>query len=103
MSKIAARDLPVEADGLDTDARELVLDGRRLALTKLECDLLSYLRDHAGQAVTREALLRDVWDYDWSGGANVVEVAVSGLRRKLGERAAALQTVRGVGYRLQAL
>ena len=103
MSKIAARDLPVEADGLDADARELVLDGRRLALTKLECDLLSYLRDRTGQAVTREALLRDVWDYDWTGGANVVEVAVSGLRRKLGERATALETVRGVGYRLQAL
>ena len=103
MSGIAARDLPVEADGLDADARELVLDGRRHALTKLECDLLGYLRDRTGQAVTRETLLRDVWGYDWSGGANVVEVAVSGLRRKLGERAGALQTVRGVGYRLQAL
>jgi hypothetical protein len=39
----------------------------------------------------------------WTGGSNVVEVAVSGLRRKLGDRAAALETVRGVGYRLQRL
>ena len=101
VSGIAARDLPVEADGLDAGARELVLDGRRVALTKLECDLLGYLRDREGQAVPREALLRDVWGYDWSGGANVVEVAVSGLRRKLGDRASVLQTVRGVGYRLQ--
>ena len=88
---------------LDEDARELVLDGRRVALTKLECDLLRYLREREGQPVAREALLRDVWGYEWTGGANVVDVAVSGLRRKLGDRAAALETVRGVGYRLRRL
>ena len=101
VSRIAARDLPVEGDRLDRDARELVLDGHRVRLSKLECDLLGYLRDREGQAVTREALLRDVWGYGWTGGANVVEVAVSGLRRKLGERAPELETVRGVGYRLR--
>jgi hypothetical protein len=103
LSGIAARDLPVEPDVIDVAARELVLDGRRVALTPLECDLLGYLRDRAGRPVARETLLRDVWGYDWTGGANVVEVAVSGLRRKLGDRAAALETVRGVGYRLRPL
>jgi len=44
-----------------------------------------------------------VWGYEWVGGSNVVEVAVSALRRKLGPRAAALETVRGAGYRLRAL
>jgi two-component system alkaline phosphatase synthesis response regulator PhoP len=48
-------------------------------------------------------LLREVWGHAWTGGSNVVDVAVSGLRRKLGERAGALETVRGVGYRLQPL
>ena len=100
---LAARDLPVEANALDEDARELVLDGRRVALTKLECDVLRYLREREDQPVAREALLRDVWGYEWTGGSNVVEVAVSGLRRKLGDRAAALETVRGVGYRLRRL
>jgi Transcriptional regulatory protein, C terminal len=103
VSEIAARDLPVQADGLDAGSRELALGGRRVALTKLETDLLGYLREREGQPVSREALLRDVWGYDWTGGANVVEVAVSGLRRKLGERASALETVRGVGYRLRGL
>jgi hypothetical protein len=103
LSGIAARDLPVEGTVLDGDARELVLDGRRVALTRLECDVLRYLRDREGQPVGRAALLRDVWGYEWTGGANVVEVAVSGLRRKLGDRAAALETVRGVGYRLRSL
>ena len=103
LSGLAARDLPVGADVLDEDARELVLDGRRVALTKLECDLLRYLRDREEQPVPRERLLREVWGYEWTGGSNVVEVAVSGLRRKLGDRARALETVRGVGYRLRRL
>ena len=80
-----------------------MLDGRRIALTKLECDVMRYLRDREGQPVARETLLRDVWGYEWTGGSNVVDVAVSGLRRKLGDRAGALETVRGVGYRLRRL
>ena len=80
-----------------------MLDGRRIGLTKLECDVLVYLRERSGRTVAREALLREVWGYEWTGGSNVVEVAVSGLRRKLGDRAGALQTVRGVGYRLTPL
>ena len=103
LSGLAAHDLSIQGTILDEDARELVLDGRRVALTKLECDMLRHLRDREGQPVAREALLRDVWGYEWTGGSNVVDVAVSGLRRKLGDRAAALETVRGVGYRLRRL
>jgi DNA-binding response OmpR family regulator len=101
LSALAARDLDVEPAALDEAARELRLDRRRIALSKLECDVLAYLRAREGQPVAREALLRDVWGYEWTGGSNVVEVAVSGLRRKLGEHAGALETVRGVGYRLR--
>ena len=61
--------------------------------------MLAYLLAREGQPVPRETLLRDVWGYEWTGGSNVVDVAVSGLRRKLGEHAGALETVRGVGYR----
>ena len=103
LSGLAAHDLPVAATTLDEDARELVLDGRRIALTKLECDVVRYLREREDQPVARETLLRDVWGYEWTGGSNVVEVTISGLRRKLGDRAGALETVRGVGYRLRAL
>ena len=103
LSALAARDLAVDATVLDADARELDARRRRIALTKLECDLLRYLRDREGQPVARDALLRDVWGYEWTGGANAVDVAISGLRRKLGDRAAALETVRGVGFRLRRL
>ncbi len=103
LTGLAARGLAVQPTALDEDARELRLDGRRIALSKLECDLLRYLREREDQAVAREALLRDVWGYEWTGGSNAVEVAVSGLRRKLGDHARALETVRGVGYRLRRL
>jgi two-component system alkaline phosphatase synthesis response regulator PhoP len=54
--------------------------------------------------VPREALARDVWGHAWTGGsANAIEAVVSSLRRKLGDRAGALQTIRGVGYRLDGL
>jgi hypothetical protein len=101
LSELAARDLDVEPAALDEAARELRIHGARIALSKLECDVLAYLRAREGQPVERETLLREVWGYEWTGGSNVVEVAISGLRRKLGEHASALETVRGVGYRLK--
>jgi two-component system alkaline phosphatase synthesis response regulator PhoP len=85
---------------LDPDRRQLIIDGTRSDLTKLEFDVLQYLHEREGRVVGRAALLRDVWGYDWSGGSNVVEVVISALRRKLGDRAGSLQTVRGTGYRL---
>jgi DNA-binding response OmpR family regulator len=72
-------------------------------LTPLEAEVLAYLQRHAGEPVDRAALLRDVWGYDWTGGSNVVEVVISSLRRKLGDRGGAIKTVRGVGYRLEPL
>ena len=103
LSTMAARDLHVAAAVLDEQARELVVDDRRIALSALECDLLRFLRQREGRPVARATLLRDVWGHAWTGGSNVVDVAIAGLRRKLGDRAAALETVRGVGYRLQPL
>jgi DNA-binding response OmpR family regulator len=100
LTDLAAREMLVDSDSLlDPDRRQLILDGTRADLTKLEFDVLQYLHEREGRVVSREALLRDVWRYDWSGGSNVVEVVISSLRRKLGDSAASLQTVRGAGYR----
>jgi hypothetical protein len=105
LSDVVGRELGAdEATVLDPRARRLVLDGRGIDLSRLELDVLRHLRRREGVAVTREELLRDVWGHQWTGASsNVVEVVVSGLRRKLGDRAAALETVRGVGYRLGPL
>jgi DNA-binding winged helix-turn-helix (wHTH) protein len=103
LTDLAAREMLIENDTLlDPSRRQLVLDGTRADLTKLEFDVLQYLYEREGRVVGRAALLRDVWGYDWSGGSNVVEVVISALRRKLGDRAGSLQTVRGAGYRFIA-
>ena len=53
-----------------------------------------------GVVFTRESLLQSVWGWDFDGGSSTVDVHVQTLRQKLGEHASAIETVRGVGYRL---
>ncbi len=102
LAGLAAAELGVEEDDLlDSEARELVLDGRRVGLTRLESALLQYLYQHEGKVVTRQALLENVWGYDYAGGSNVVDAVVYSLRKKLGERASLIETVTGVGYRFR--
>lgn len=103
LAGLGARELIDEDEALDVADRRLRLDGAPVDLTRLEAEVLGYLQGHAGRAVRREDLLRDVWGHEWTGGSNVVEVVVSSLRKKLGDRAASLETVRGVGYRLRDL
>jgi hypothetical protein len=99
LGRLIADDLELDDDLLDERQRQLVIDGDRVDLTPLEFDLLRYLLDREGTVVERSAILRDVWGTDWTGGSNVIETVVSGLRRKLGRHAGMIETVRGVGYR----
>ncbi len=71
-----------------------------IALTKKEFDLLRYLMQHKGQAMTRDALLSDVWGYDYAGDTNVVDVYIRYLRHKIDEPfgVKTLHTIRAVGY-----
>ena len=100
LTRVVATELQIEDDSiLDVAQRQLVLDGRRVDLTKLEFEVFSYLYQRQGTVVERSELLRDVWGYDYAGGSNVIEANVRSLRRKLGDRAASIETVRGLGYR----
>lgn len=88
---------------LDTDGRDAVFGGRRLALTRREFDLLEVLARNNGIVLSREVLLERVWGYDFAVTANAVETFIGYLRRKLeaeGEPRI-LETVRGVGYVLR--
>jgi hypothetical protein len=101
LAKLVARELLIADDSiLDPVERQLVLDGRRVDLTRLEFEVLNYLLQYEGKVVARGSLLRDVWGSPHVG-SNVVDAVVRTLRKKLGERAAAIETVRGVGYRLR--
>ncbi|GAA2634840.1 DNA-binding response regulator [Paractinoplanes durhamensis] len=89
---------------LDPDGRSASLDGEPLQLSRLEFDLLAYLMQRPGKVVNRRQLLADVWPLE-SRSVETVDVHVTWLRRKLGERAASpryLHTVRGVGIQLSA-
>ena len=100
LARLVGAELQIEDDSiLDPVQHQLVLDGRRVDLTRLEFDVLTYLHQRRGKVVERSDLLRDVWGYEYSGGSNVIEANVRSLRRKLGDRADSIETVRGLGYR----
>ncbi len=85
---------------LDLRTRRAMLGGKLVDLTAREFTMLETLMRHPGQVLSREQLLAHVWGYDYDPGSNVVEVYIRYLRRKLGSKA--IETVRGMGYRLGA-
>ena len=100
-SERAESGLELEGGGvrLDVSARTVAVAGEEVELTAQEYMLLETLVRHAGDVLSREELLSNVWGYDFDPGSNVVDVYVGYLRRKLG--ADRIETVRGVGYRLR--
>lgn len=98
----AVREPSTPAVWIDEASRELVVDGQQVALTGRELDVLRYLMDHAGKAVKRGDLLDDLWGTAYDGGSNVIDVVVLSLRKKLGIRASAIETVVRYGYRYRA-
>ena len=95
---LAAGDLRIDVPG-----HKVSRAGSPIDLTATEFKLLVALARHSGQVMTREMLLELVWDYDYLGDSRVVDMAVKRLREKV-EPAAGderlIQTVRGVGYRI---
>ncbi|WP_285750867.1 response regulator transcription factor [Lentzea sp. NBRC 105346] len=88
---------------VDLDRRQATLDGRDLSLTHKEFELLAYLAARPGEVVQRAELLANLWQIPSGQDDQTLDVHLSWLRRKLGERAAQpryLHTVRGVGVRL---
>lgn len=85
---------------LEPSSYSVSMDGTPINLTKKEFDLLKYLMLHKGEAVTRDALLSDVWGYDYLGDTNVVDVYIRYLRHKIDEPFGkkTLHTIRAVGY-----
>jgi DNA-binding response OmpR family regulator len=102
LARLLAAELGVEESGLlDCAAHELVLNGRRVGLSRLELGVIEFLYRRPGEAVSRSSLLAHVWEQSYDGGGNVVDVVVRSLRKKLGERSSVIETVHGVGYRFR--
>jgi two-component system OmpR family response regulator/two-component system copper resistance phosphate regulon response regulator CusR len=90
---------------LDLTTRRVLRGGKEIDLTPTEFSLLELLMRYAGQVVTRKMLCEHLWDSDWEGATNVIEVHINRLRGKLnrGFDEPLIETVRGRGYALRAL
>lgn len=87
---------------LAADSREVHRAGEPIPLTAKEFDLLSLLMDHPRQVLSKAQILDRVWSASFDGGGNLVEVYISGLRRKIDRgRAPMIHTVRGLGYTIR--
>jgi DNA-binding response OmpR family regulator len=89
---------------IDTESHRAWVEERELTLTAKEFDLLRVLLRENGKVVTREQLMREVWDTAWWGSTKTLDMHVSWLRKKLGDDAANprfITTVRGVGFRFE--
>lgn len=101
-----AEDTPVEVGGLRLEpaARRVLLDGAEISLANKEYELLKILLDHAGQVVSRETILREVWGDVELRGSKTLDMHMSWLRRKIGDEGPVAErriaTVRGVGFRI---
>ncbi len=75
-------------------------DGEPIMLTKKEFDLLNYLWQHEGAAITRDELLSNVWGYEFAGDTNIVDVYIRYLRQKIDDKfgVKTIHTIRAVGY-----
>jgi two-component system OmpR family response regulator len=85
---------------LDPTAARVTVDGAPIKLTAQEYKLLAYLMHHQDKAVSRTELTEHIYDQNFDRDSNTIEVFVGRLRRKLG--VPVIETVRGIGYRLQA-
>ena len=89
---------------IDADGRRAWFKGEELQLTAKEFDLLRVLVRDQGKVVSREALMREVWETSWYGSTKTLDMHISVLRKKLGDDAAhpkCISTVRGVGFRFE--
>jgi two-component system, OmpR family, response regulator len=88
---------------LDLPTRRVTSGGVEIELTPTEFSILEMLMRHAGQVVTRKMLCEQLWESDWEGTTNVIEVHINRLRTKLqrGTKEPLIHTVRGRGYALR--
>ena len=87
---------------LDEDTREVSRGGQEISLTPTEFELLRYLMRNPRRVLSKAQILDRVWNYDFGGQANVVELYISYLRKKIDSgQAPMIHTLRGAGYVLR--
>ena len=102
--QLTSKQLTAGPLSLDLSTRRVMRDGQEISLTPTEFSLLEFLMRNTGQVVTRKMLCEHLWDADWEGVTNLIEVHVNRLRAKIDREfdSPLLQTVRGRGYVLRS-
>ena len=87
---------------VNIDEHTVTIDGERITLTYKEFELLRLFLSHPGMAFTRDQLFNEVWGMDYCGDTRTVDMHIRTLRQKLKDYGELIETVRNVGYRLEA-
>lgn len=82
---------------IDTAKKAIVKDGAQIELTAKEYEILELLAQNRGKILSREQISQSVWDFNYTGGSNVIDVLIKNIRKKL-ENSEIIETKRGLGY-----
>ena len=86
---------------IDADGRTVEVDSRKIDLSLREYELLKYLLDNEGIALSRDKILNNVWNYDYYGDSRTIDSHIKKIRHKLGRKGKYIHTMRGVGYKFE--
>ena len=86
---------------IDTDGRTVKVDSKLIELSLREYELLKYLVDNKGIALSRDKILNNVWNYDYYGDSRTIDSHIKKIRHKLGKKGKYIETIRGVGYKFE--
>ena len=86
---------------IDDKARTVTVDGKNVDMSLREYELLKYLLDNIGIALSRDKILNNVWNYDYYGDSRTIDSHIKKIRHKLGKKGKYIKTVRGIGYKFE--
>ena len=86
---------------IDSKGRTVTVDGKQIEMSLREYELLKYLVDNKGIALSRDKILNNVWNYDYYGDSRTIDSHIKKIRHKLGKKGKNIQNIRGIGYKFE--
>lgn len=101
VESVASPEIQIHGIAINQEQRWVTVGGQAISLTATEFEILVLLAQHPGRVFSRDEIFRHVWGYDVAGDTRTVNVHVKNLRTKLMEQQDAVETIRGIGYRVR--
>lgn len=86
---------------IDSQGRTVTVDGQLIDMSLREYELLVYLIQNQGIALSRDKILNNVWNYDYYGDSRTIDSHIKKIRHKLGKKGKYIETIRGIGYKFE--